>query len=108
MKNWPVREVPIVRAASRACWSSLTPRSTVKPASDARRWMSIAQSSADRARQIASVLDAPDVRAIDLAGRLVSTYPSYRFRQQYQSLQARLLNSWPRVRARRNAAPRRA
>jgi len=33
------------------------------------RQLNVAQSSADRARQIASVLDAPDVRAIDLAGQ---------------------------------------
>jgi anti-sigma-K factor RskA len=33
------------------------------------RQMQIVQSSADRARQIAGVLDAPDVRAIDLVGQ---------------------------------------
>ena len=44
-------------------------RDATARAEGVERQLQIAQSSADRARQIADVLDAPDVRAIDLAGQ---------------------------------------
>jgi anti-sigma-K factor RskA len=44
-------------------------RDATARAEGVERQLQIAQSSAERARQIADVLDAPDVRAIDLAGQ---------------------------------------